>query len=55
MELHALWIVLLVVMTVDALSLRAIAFRTEYVVEDDALVIVLQTALTDGQVFIGDV
>ena len=47
MKLHALRIVLLVAVTVDALSLRGC--RAEHIVVDDALVVVLETALADGQ------
>ena len=47
MKLHALRVILLVVMTVNALSSF---FKTaEHIVIDDTLVIVLQTTLTDGQ------
>ena len=53
MELHAVRVVLLVVVTVDALALSTL--RAEHVAIDDALVIVLKTTLADGQVFVGDV
>ena len=52
MELHALWVILLVVMTVDALSLDLEA--TEPVIVDDALVVVLETALADGEGLVAD-
>ena len=43
MELHALRIVLLVVMAVDALAGNLLT--TEHVVDDNVLVVVFQTAL----------
>ena len=52
-ELHSVRIVLLVVMAVDTLSLST--FRTEQIIIDDALVIVFQTALIDGQLLIGHI
>ena len=52
-ELHSLWVVILVVMAVDALSL--FLKTAEHIVVDDAFVVVFQTALINGQFFIGDI
>ena len=49
-ELHPLRVILLIVMAVDTLSL--IVFRTEDIVVDHLLIIVLQTALVDRQFLI---
>ena len=46
-ELHALRVVLLVVVAVDALSVTLEA--TQHIVVDDTLVVVFQTTLVDGQ------
>ena len=53
MELHAVRVVLLVVVTIDALALSTLC--AEHVAIDDVLIIVLKTTLADGQVFVGDV
>ena len=52
-ELHAVGVVLLIVVAVDALSLGA--FRAEHIVIDDGFIVVFQTALVDGQFLIGDI
>ena len=52
MELHATGVVLLIVVAVDALAFFLEA--TEHVVVDDALVVVFQTALVDGQCLVAD-
>ena len=52
MELHALRVVVLIMVTIDAL---AVFLETaEDIVVDNALVIVLQAALIDGQCLVGD-
>ena len=53
MKLHTLRIVLLVVMTVDALAIGTL--RAEHIVVDNAFVVVLKTTLADGQLFISDI
>ena len=53
MELHTFRVILLIVVAVDTLSLSTL--RAKDVVIDDALVVVLQTALADGQFFIRDI
>ena len=50
MELHALWIVLLIMVTINTLSVFFKA--TKHIVIDNALVIVFQTTLINGQGFI---
>ena len=52
-ELHLLWVVHLVVVAVDALSVDLVA--AEHVVVDDALVVVLEAALVDGELLVGHV
>ena len=52
MELHALWVVLLIVVTVDTLTL--LLKTTQHIVVDDALIIVFQTTLTDGERLVTD-
>ena len=52
-ELHPFGIVLLIVMTVDALSVCT--FRAEHIVVNDTFVVVLQTTLVDSQLFVGDI
>ena len=52
MELQAPGVVLLVVVAVDALP--GLLCRAEHIVIDDALVVVLQAALADGQFLIAD-
>ena len=47
MKLHALRVILLIVVTVDALTV--FLESTEHIIIDDALIIVFQTALTNGQ------
>ena len=54
-ELHALRVKLLVVVAVDALTTLLALRATQDVVVDDALVVVLQTTLADGQFLIADV
>ena len=46
-ELHLLGIVHLIVVAVDALSVHLVA--TKHVVVDDALVVVLEATLVDGE------
>ena len=53
MQLHALRIPLLIAVAVDTLSARLSG--AEHVVGNDLLVEILQTALVDGQFFVGDV
>ena len=54
-ELHALMVILLVVMTVDTLS-ALVAFRaTQDIVVYHALVVVLQTTLADSQFLVADI
>ena len=50
MELHALRVILLVVMTVDTLSGSSI--RTKHIIINNTLIKVFQTALIDGQLLI---
>ena len=52
MKLHALRIVLLIVVAVDALAILLEA--TEHIIIDNALVIVFQASLIDGQSLITD-
>ena len=52
MKLHAVGVVLLVVVAVDALTV--VLEATKHVVVDDALVVVLQAALTNGERLIAD-
>ena len=52
-ELHLLGVVHLVVVAVDALSVDLVA--AEHVVVDDALIVVLEAALVDGELLVGDV
>ena len=54
-ELHARGVVLLVVVAVDALSFAGALLAAEDVVVDDALVVVLQMALADGQFLVAHV
>jgi hypothetical protein len=52
MELHAVGIVVLIVVTVDALAV--LLETAENIVVDDALIVVLQTTLINGQCLVGD-
>ena len=54
-ELHTLRIILLVVVTVDTLTARRAFRATQDIVVDDALIVILQTTLADGQFLIADV
>ena len=51
-ELHALWIVVLIMVTIDALAI--LLETAEDIVVDNTLVVVLQTTLIDGQRLVGD-
>ena len=52
-ELHLLGIVHLIVVAVDALSVHLVA--TKHIVVDDALVVVLEATLVDGEFLVGDI
>ena len=53
MELQAVGVVVLHRVAVDALAI--LVGGNEHIAEDDALLVILQAALVDGQVFVGDV
>ena len=55
MELHACGVILLVVMTVDALSFALPFLAAQDIVVDHTLIVGLQTALTDGQFLVADI
>ena len=50
MELHPVGIIVLVMMTVDALSFHFLT--AQHIVVDHALVVILQATLTDGQLLV---
>ena len=53
MELHPFRVVLLIVVAVNTLSVASLG--AEHIVVDDAFIVVFQTALINGQFFIGDI
>ena len=52
-ELHTAGVVLLVIMTVDALTRRLLT--TKHIIDHDLLVIIFQATLVQGQLLIGDI